>query len=176
MQPFAGYLLDRIGLHIGLALFAVAWGSITMAHGLANGWQSLAGLRGAMGVAEGSGHPGGLKVVAEYFPAKERGFATGIYNIGAGNSGIGQALHEFSRQKSIIFIGHELTDHSKTLLLTGTMDAVIDQNPRVEAREAIAMLTYAILEKPYEYLAPRLQGQLDRASPGQLRGPALSQA
>jgi len=81
----------------------------------------------------------------------------GIYNIGAGNSGIGQAIQEFSKQKSIIFIGHELTDHSKTLLLSGTMDAVIDQNPRVEAREAISMLSHAILEKPYEYHAPRLQ-------------------
>lgn len=81
----------------------------------------------------------------------------GIYNIGAGNSGIGEALNEAGRQKSIIFIGHELTEHSKTLLLAGTMDAVIDQNPRVEAREAISMLTHAILGKPYEYHAPRLQ-------------------
>jgi ACS family hexuronate transporter-like MFS transporter len=88
MQPIAGYLLDRIGLHLGLALFAAAWGGITMAHGLANGWPSLAGLRGALGIAEGSGHPGGLKVVAEYFPARERGFATGIYNIGASMGGV----------------------------------------------------------------------------------------
>jgi LacI family transcriptional regulator len=81
----------------------------------------------------------------------------GIYNIGAGNSGIGQALNDSGRQKSIIFIGHELTENSKTLLLSGTMDAVIDQNPRVEAREAIAMLSHAILDKPFEYHAPRLQ-------------------
>jgi ACS family hexuronate transporter-like MFS transporter len=88
MQPFVGYFLDLIGLRRGLALFAAAWGVTTMAHGLANSWQAVAGLRGAMGVAEGSGHPGGLKVVAEYFPAKERGFATGIYNIGASMGGV----------------------------------------------------------------------------------------
>jgi LacI family transcriptional regulator len=81
----------------------------------------------------------------------------GIYNIGAGNSGIGQALAEFKQDKSVIFIGHELTETSKGLLLSGTMDAVIDQNPRVEAREAISMLSHAILQKPYEYHAPRLQ-------------------
>lgn len=81
----------------------------------------------------------------------------GVYNIGGGNSGIGQAINEAGKQKSIIFIGHELTDNSKTLLLSGTMDAVIDQNPRVEAREAISMLTHAILEKTFEYHAPRLQ-------------------
>jgi LacI family transcriptional regulator len=81
----------------------------------------------------------------------------GIYNIGGGNSGIGQALDEAGKQKSIIFIGHELTENSKPLLLSGTMDAIIDQNPRVEAREAISMLTHAVLEKPFEYHAPRLQ-------------------
>jgi len=88
MQPIAGYALDLIGLRTGLALFAAAWGAITMAHGLANGWQPLAALRGALGFAEGTGHPGGLKVVAEWFPAKERGFATGIYNIGASLGGV----------------------------------------------------------------------------------------
>ena len=45
-QPIAGYILDLIGLRTGLALFAAAWGAITMAHGLANGWPALAGLRG----------------------------------------------------------------------------------------------------------------------------------
>ncbi len=88
MQPIAGWLLDVIGIRTGLALFAAAWGAITMAHGLANGWLSFAALRGALGFAEGTGHPGGLKVVAEYFPAKERGLATGIYNIGASFGGV----------------------------------------------------------------------------------------
>lgn len=88
LQPIAGYILDLIGLRTGLALFAAAWGAITMAHGLAHGWPALAGLRGALGFAEGTGHPGGLKVVAEWFPSRERGFATGIYNIGASFGGV----------------------------------------------------------------------------------------
>jgi ACS family hexuronate transporter-like MFS transporter len=54
-----------------------------MAHGFATGWPSLLALRAALGVAEGTAHPGGLKVVSEWFPARERGFAGGIYNIGA---------------------------------------------------------------------------------------------
>jgi ACS family hexuronate transporter-like MFS transporter len=87
-QPIAGYILDLIGLRTGLALFAAGWGVLTMGHGLASGWPALAGLRGALGFSEGTSHPGGLKVVAEYFPAKERGFATGIYNIGASFGGI----------------------------------------------------------------------------------------
>jgi ACS family hexuronate transporter-like MFS transporter len=54
-----------------------------MAHGLAHNWQMLAGLRGLLGLAEGSANPAGMKATAEWFPAKERGLAGGIYNIGA---------------------------------------------------------------------------------------------
>lgn len=81
----------------------------------------------------------------------------GIYNIGGGSSGIGRALDERGRGKTVVFIGHELTENSKPLLLSGTMDAVIDQNPRVEAREAIAMLVNSIRDRAFEYHPPRLQ-------------------
>lgn len=40
-------------------------------------------LRGLMGFAEGSANPAGMKATAEWFPARERGLAGGIYNIGA---------------------------------------------------------------------------------------------
>lgn len=82
-QPLCGYILDVIGLKIGFALFVTAWSLLTMAHGLASGWLGFAGLRGFLGLAEGAAQPGGMKVVAEWFPAKERGIAGGIYNIGA---------------------------------------------------------------------------------------------
>src|SRR5688500_7971851 len=83
LQPLCGYLLDVIGLKLGLVLFVSAWSLLTMAHGLANGWLGFAGLRAALGVVEGSGQPAGMKVVAEWFPARERGLAGGVYNIGA---------------------------------------------------------------------------------------------
>jgi len=79
-----------------------------------------------------------------------------IYNIGAGNQGVARALRERGREHSVVFIGHELTDGTKRLLLEGTMDAVIDQNPRVEAREALNLLTHAIRGLPYEGHPPRL--------------------
>lgn len=83
LQPVCGYVLDVIGLKTGFGLFATAWSLITMAHGLANNWPMLAGLRGLLGLAEGSANPAGMKAVAEWFPAKERGMAGGVYNIGA---------------------------------------------------------------------------------------------
>ncbi|SOC35932.1 LacI family transcriptional regulator [Rhizobium subbaraonis] len=81
----------------------------------------------------------------------------GIYNIGAGNSGIGRALVESGLAKDVIFVGHELTEHTKMLLLSGVMDAVIDQNPRVEAREALSMLSLTAKGRPIDYHPPRLQ-------------------
>jgi ACS family hexuronate transporter-like MFS transporter len=82
-QPLAGYVLDVVGLKIGFTLFVTVWSLITMAHGLATGWMGFAGLRGALGLVEGSAQPAGMKLVAEWFPARERGVAGGIYQIGA---------------------------------------------------------------------------------------------
>src|SRR6476661_4338477 len=82
-QPLCGYVLDVLGLKMGLAIFAIAWSLINMSHSLANSWQAFAGLRGLLGFAEGSANPAGVKATAEWFPAKERGLAGGIYNIGA---------------------------------------------------------------------------------------------
>ncbi|QBI02046.1 MFS transporter [Pseudoduganella sp. SL102] len=83
LQPLCGYVLDVIGLKYGYAMFATAWSLICMAHGMATNWQALAFLRGLLGLAEGSANPAGMKAVSEWFPAKERGLAGGIYNIGA---------------------------------------------------------------------------------------------
>ena len=78
LQPVVGYIMDVLGVKTGFALFAFAWSAICMAHGLATNWQMLAALRGALGFAEGAFSPGGLKVVSEWFPAKERGLAGGL--------------------------------------------------------------------------------------------------
>lgn len=83
LQPFCGYVLDTLGLKTGYAIFAVAWSLINMSHAFAHSWPAFAGLRGALGFAEGSANPAGMKATSEWFPAKERGLAGGIYNIGA---------------------------------------------------------------------------------------------
>ena len=59
----------------------------------------------------------------------------GIYNIGAGNRGIANALEESGRQQDIVFIGHEMTKFSRQYLIDGTMDVVIDQDPRMEVEK-----------------------------------------
>lgn len=77
-----------------------------------------------------------------------------IYSIGGGNRGIAQALTERDRAGSIVFIGHELTEHSRQFLLQRVMDVVIDQNPRVEGRDAIDLLTHAATGKRLPDLPP----------------------
>src|SRR5262245_7263370 len=80
----------------------------------------------------------------------------GIYNIGAGNQGIARALKERGRERSVVFVAHEATEGNKTLLLDGTIDAVIDQNARVEVREALNILTSSARGFACEQHPPRL--------------------
>ena len=83
LQPICGYVLDVVGLKAGFAMFAIAWSLVSMAHGLAHSWPAFAVLRGLLGFAEGCANPAGMKATAEWFPAKERGLAGGLFNIGA---------------------------------------------------------------------------------------------
>jgi LacI family transcriptional regulator len=57
----------------------------------------------------------------------------------------------------VIVVGHEVTEGTRELLLDGTLDALIDQNPRVEAREALNVLSHRIRGLPYNFHSPRLQ-------------------
>ena len=54
----------------------------------------------------------------------------GIYNIGGASDGVGRALKEAGRDKKVVFIGHGLSPDTRALLIDGTMDAVITQNPQ----------------------------------------------
>ena len=83
LQPFCGYVLDVVGLKVGFAIFATAWSFISMSHGLAHSWPAFAALRALLGLAEGSANPAGMKATSVWFPARERAFAGGFFNIGA---------------------------------------------------------------------------------------------
>ncbi len=82
MQPVAGFVVDRIGLRTGFALFGVAWSVANMLHALAAGWIGLALFRGLLGMSEAAAVPSGIKAIAEWFPARERSVAVGWFNAG----------------------------------------------------------------------------------------------
>lgn len=83
MQPVAGYIIDAIGTKMGFAIFALAWSVACAGAAMATGWQSLAFLRGLLGLTEAAGLPAGVKATTEWFPAKERSVAIGWFNIGS---------------------------------------------------------------------------------------------
>jgi LacI family transcriptional regulator len=63
-----------------------------------------------------------------------------LYNAGAGNQGVAAALKAARKMPRLVFVAHELTALSRELLIAGTADAVIAQNPGHEARSAARLL------------------------------------
>lgn len=78
-----GRFLDKLGTRIGYLWAVVVWSVAGMAHALATGVSSFAIARGALGIGESANFPAAVKSVAEWFPKKERAFATGLFNSGS---------------------------------------------------------------------------------------------
>ncbi|WP_171060689.1 LacI family DNA-binding transcriptional regulator [Poseidonocella sp. HB161398] len=74
----------------------------------------------------------------------------GIYNVSAGNHAMAQSLRALGLEAQVTFITHELTPVRRQLLRDGLLDAVIDQNPRLEAIRAVDILAdhFRRSEKP----------------------------
>ncbi len=78
-----GRLMDRIGVRKGFSFAIVAWSLAAMGHALARTVGGFSIARGALGLGESGNFPGAIKATAEWFPKKERAFATGIFNAGS---------------------------------------------------------------------------------------------
>ena len=79
---FAGQLMDRLGTRRGYAIAVGLWSLAAMSAGLAVSALTFAGARFALGLGESGNFPAAIKTTAEWFPKKERAFATGIFNSG----------------------------------------------------------------------------------------------
>jgi len=77
-----GWLIDRVGTRLGYALAMAFWSLASMAHAAGSSFTSFVVLRSALGFGEAGVFPASIKTVAEWFPKKERSFATGIFNAG----------------------------------------------------------------------------------------------
>ncbi|MCA0232744.1 MAG: MFS transporter [Bacteroidetes bacterium] len=78
----AGRLVDKLGTKIGYAVATTLWSVAAVAHALVNTVFGFAVVRSALGITEAGNFPAAIKTVAEWFPKKERAFATGIFNSG----------------------------------------------------------------------------------------------
>lgn len=78
----AGRLLDRIGTRWGYLLAVMLWTLASMGHALAASVGGFILARILLGLGEAGNFPAGMKAIAEWFPARERGKATGLFNSG----------------------------------------------------------------------------------------------
>jgi ACS family hexuronate transporter-like MFS transporter len=79
----AGAVIDRLGTRLGYALAIIIWSLAAMSHALVGSVAGFAMARFALGLGEAGNFPAALKTVAEWFPRRERAFATGIFNSGS---------------------------------------------------------------------------------------------
>jgi ACS family hexuronate transporter-like MFS transporter len=80
---FAGWVIDRIGVRWGYAIFLTLWSIAAAAHALARTGEHFKWARFALGIGEAGNFPAAIRTVAEWYPKKERAFATGIFNAGS---------------------------------------------------------------------------------------------
>jgi ACS family hexuronate transporter-like MFS transporter len=81
-QGLSGKLYDRIGAKRGFSLSIVLWSLASMGHAFATGLSSLQCFRFLLGLGEAGNWPGAAKVIAEWFPVRQRAFGMGIFNSG----------------------------------------------------------------------------------------------
>jgi len=78
----SGLIVDKLGPRIALALFVGWWSLANVFTSLARSITSLTIFRFLLGLGEAGNWTASPKTVSEWFPAKERGFAIGIYTAG----------------------------------------------------------------------------------------------
>lgn len=132
---FGGRIVDRMGPKRGLPLFVLLWSLAAVAHGFCSyidvsatfsfPWfkrtesglvaatlvmpATVAGFilaRIALGLTQGANFPAAIKVVAEWFPVKERALATGWFNVG---SNVGAVLCPLLVPLLYVWFGWEWT-------------------------------------------------------------------
>lgn len=87
-----GRLMDRLGTRRGLTLTVLWYSVVSMCTALARGFYSFATFRFLLGAGESANWPAATKAVSEWFPKRERGLATALFDSG---SSIGAAISPF---------------------------------------------------------------------------------
>ncbi len=82
MYAGGGALIDRLGTRRGFAIIMIFWSLACASHSLATGVITLGVSRFLLGAGEGGGFPAATKVIAEWFPVRDRSTAMGMVNAG----------------------------------------------------------------------------------------------
>lgn len=76
----SGRVIDRVGTKLGYSLAVIWWSIAEMAHAWARNPLGFGVARFFLGAGEAANFPTALKAISEWFPTRERGLATGIFN------------------------------------------------------------------------------------------------
>lgn len=82
MYVVSGRLVDRFGAKRTQSVFLLCWSLANACTGMATGFLSLAACRAALGAAEPGNYTASLRAVGDWFSAKQRAVAVGIYSMG----------------------------------------------------------------------------------------------
>jgi ACS family hexuronate transporter-like MFS transporter len=81
-QVPAGTLMDRKGARLGFAVIVCWWSAANILHAFARSIFHFGFFRFLLGIGECGNYSGGIKVISQWFPPRERALAGGIFNSG----------------------------------------------------------------------------------------------
>jgi len=120
----AGWIIDRIGTKLGLALSLMIWSVFGMLNAFCGSSVfNHAAVRSFFGLGEAGNFPASIKTVAEWFPKKERALATGIFNSGSNVGAMIAALVVPLIAYSVWFNG-SIAGWQMAYLLTGAVGLI----------------------------------------------------
>jgi MFS transporter, ACS family, hexuronate transporter len=136
-----GRFIDMFGTRKGFSWAISVWSLATMFHAAARSVAGFVIARAVLGIGEAANFPAAVKTVGEWFPKKERAFATGLFNAG---SNFGAIVAPILVSALYIALGWQWT-----FIITGALGfvwlvfwlvfyQVPDKNPKVSKEDMIA--------------------------------------
>ena len=77
-----GRMLDRFGSKLGYSIAIVVWSIGAVLHATVRSVTGFGAARAILGLGEAGNFPAAVKVIAEWFPKRDRAYATGLFNSG----------------------------------------------------------------------------------------------
>lgn len=78
-----GGVIDRIGTRLGYIISVATWTLATLGHAFARTWVGFVQARFVLAIGQSGNFPSAVRVIAEWFPRKDRALAVGIFNGGS---------------------------------------------------------------------------------------------
>ena len=132
-----GRIIDKIGARFGFGIAFAIWQVGHMLTAAAGSFGGFIASRVVLGLGEGGAFPAGIKSVAEWFPKKERAFATGLFNAG---TNIGAIVTPLLIPALTLAFGWKMT-----FIVTGLLGLIwllVYRRPREHAKVSAAELAH----------------------------------